>query len=125
MLNTIQPSAGTLSPTGLRPRSSALFLIEQKIRVSILPIVDKLQQSKELSHSVQRDLKLLTNLLTDLTSNLDGKQELPTSLTSTELRIALLIRNLLTTDEIANWRGWRGSSLLLTLVARSSQSFSL
>ena len=28
MLNTIQPSAGTLSPTGLRPRSSALFLID-------------------------------------------------------------------------------------------------
>jgi FixJ family two-component response regulator len=92
----------TLAKNIERTRKDTEATIEEKIRVSILPIIDKLQQGKELSHSVQHDLKLLTNLLTDLTSNLDGKQELPTSLTSTELRIALLIRNRLTTDGIAN-----------------------
>jgi FixJ family two-component response regulator len=91
----------TLAKNIERTRKDTEATIEEKIRVSILPIIDKLQQGKELSHSVQHDLKLLTNLLADLTSNLDGKQELPTSLTSTELRIALLIRNRLTSDEIA------------------------
>ena len=41
------------------------------------------------------------DLMADLTSTLDVKQDLFTVLTPTELRTALLIRNGLTTDEIA------------------------
>ena len=41
------------------------------------------------------------DLVTDLTSTPAVKQEISTTLTPTELRITLLIRNRLTTDEIA------------------------
>jgi len=75
--------------------------IEKKIRVSILPIIENLQQSKGLSQNHQRDLELLMDLMADLTSTLDVKQDLFTVLTPTELRTALLIWNGLTTDEIA------------------------
>lgn len=75
--------------------------IENKIRAAVLPIIERLQQSKELSQTYQRDCKLLMNLVTDLTSTPAVKQEISTTLTPTELRIALLIRNGLTTDEIA------------------------
>ena len=84
-----------------RTRKDTEATIERKIRVSILPIIDKLQQGREPSHPDQRDLKLLMDLVTDLTSNLDVKQALSAVLTSTEHRIALLIRNRLTTNEIA------------------------
>ena len=84
-----------------RTRKDTEATIERKIRVSILPIIDKLQQGREPSHPDQRDLKLLMDLVTDLTSNLDVKQALSTALTSTEHRIALLISNRLTTNEIA------------------------
>jgi FixJ family two-component response regulator len=75
--------------------------IEKEIRVSILPIIENLQQSKGLSQNHQRDLELMMDLMADLTSTLDVKQDLFTVLTPTELRTALLIRNGLTTDEIA------------------------
>ena len=75
--------------------------MENKIRAAVLPIIERLQQSKEVSQTYQRDLKLLKDLVTDLTSNTAVKQEISTTLTPTELRIALLIRNGLTTDEIA------------------------
>ncbi len=84
-----------------RTRKDTEATIERKIRVSILPIIDKLQQGREPSHPDQRDLKLLMDLVTDLTSNLDVKQALSTALTSTEHRIVLLISNRLTTNEIA------------------------
>ncbi len=75
--------------------------IENKIRAAILPIIERLQQNKEVSQTYRRDLKLLMDLVTDLTSSLAVKQEISTTLTLTELRIALLIRNRLTTNEIA------------------------
>ena len=75
--------------------------IEKKIRVSILPIIETLQQDKDLSQNHRRDLGLMMDLMTDLTSTLDAKQDLFTLLTPTELRTALLIRNGLTSDEIA------------------------
>ena len=59
--------------------------IEKKIRVSILPIIENLQQSKCLSQNHQQDLELLMDLMADLTSTLDVKQDLFTVLTPTEL----------------------------------------
>lgn len=84
-----------------RTREDTEVGIENKIRASILPIIDKLQQSKFFSDSDNRDLKLLMDLVSDLTSNPAVKQEFPIALTSTELRVALLIKNGLKTDEIA------------------------
>ena len=92
----------TLTKNIERTRKGTEAAIEQKIRASILPIIDKLQHSRNLSLSDQRDLELLNNLLNDLTSTLDAKHQLHTLLTPTELRIAQLIRNRLTTEEIAN-----------------------
>lgn len=75
--------------------------MENKIKAAILPIIERLKQSKGLSQTYHRDIKLLRKLVIDLSSNTDVKQEISTTLTPTELRIALLIRNGLTTNEIA------------------------
>ena len=77
------------------------MIIENKIRASILPIINKLQENKKFSGSDNRDLKLLMDLVSDLTSRPVVKQKLSTILTSTELRVALLIKNGLKTGEIA------------------------
>ncbi len=91
----------TLARNIERSRNDYEANIEKKIRVSILPIVENLQQRKGLSRNHQRDLKLLMDLMADLTSTLNVKLDLFTVLTPTEHRTALLIRNGLTTDEIA------------------------
>jgi FixJ family two-component response regulator len=75
--------------------------MEKKIKVAILPIIENLQQSKDLSQNHRRDIGLLMDLMADLTSTFDTKQDLFEVLTPTELHIALLIRNGLSTDEIA------------------------
>lgn len=93
----------TLARNIERSRNDYEANIEKEIRVSILPIIENLQQSKGLSKNYQRDLELLVDLMADLTSTLDVKQDLFTVLTPTELRTALLIRNGLTTDEIAKY----------------------
>ncbi|MBU3980752.1 MAG: response regulator [Proteobacteria bacterium] len=91
----------TLARNIERSRNDFEANIEKKIRVSILPIIENLQQGKVLSQNHQHDLELLMDLMADLTSTLDVKQDLFTVLTPTELRTALLIRNGLITDEIA------------------------
>lgn len=91
----------TLARNIERSRNDYEADIEKKIRVSILPIVENLQQRKGLSRNHQRDLELLMDLMADLTSILNVKLDFFTVLTPTEHRTALLIRNGLTTDEIA------------------------
>ncbi len=75
--------------------------IEKKIRLSILPIIEGLGQSKGLTQNDQRELKLLQNLVAGLTSTLNDQQALSTTLTPTEFRIAVLIGEKLKTNEIA------------------------
>jgi len=75
--------------------------VEKKIRVAILPIIENLQQSEDLCENHRRDIGLLMDLMADLTSTFDAKQDLFEVLTPTELHVALLIRNGLSTDEIA------------------------
>ncbi len=75
--------------------------MEKKIKVAILPIIENLQQSKDLCQNHRRDIGLLMDLMADLTSTFDVKQDLFAVLSPTELHIALLIRNGLSTDEIA------------------------
>lgn len=84
-----------------RTRKDTETTIERKIRVSILPIIEGLRQSKGLSQNDQRDLKLLMDLMADLTSTLNDHQALGTPLSPTEFRITLLIGEDLTTNEIA------------------------
>lgn len=91
----------TLARNIERSRNDYEADIEKKIRVSILPIIENLQQRKGLSQNHQRDLELVMDLMADLTSILNVKLDLFTVLTPTEHRTALLIRNGLTTDEIA------------------------
>ncbi len=91
----------TLAKNIERVRSDVKASMEKKIRFSILPIIEGLQQSNDLSQNDLRELKLLRNLMTDLTSRLNVQQALFITLTPTEFRIALLIENGLTTNEIA------------------------
>lgn len=91
----------TLARNIERTRENTETIIENEIRVSILPIINKLQQNKKLSDSHHRDLKLLMDLTSGLTSKQVVKQKLSTLLTPTEFRIALLIKNRLKTGDIA------------------------
>jgi len=91
----------TLAKNIERTRKNTEATIERKISVSILPIIEGFQQSKGLSQNDQRELKLLRDLVADLTSTLNDQQALCTPLTPTEFRIAALIREDLTTNEIA------------------------
>ena len=91
----------TLAGNIERARSHYEASIGKQIRASILPIIEKLQQSKGLSPSHRSDLNLLMDLVVNLTSTLDVKLNVCEILTPTELRISILIGNGLTTDEIA------------------------
>lgn len=91
----------TLARNIERTRKDTEATVERKIRVSILPIIEGLQQSKGLSQNDQRELKLLQDLMADLTSTLNDQQALCTPLSPTEFRIAVLIGEGLTTNKIA------------------------
>ena len=91
----------TLAKNIEQVRSNVEASMEKKIKFSILPIIDRLQQSNNVSRNDLRELKLLRDLIADLTSTLSVQQTLFTTLTPTESRIALLIENGLTTNEIA------------------------
>ena len=81
-------------------RNDAETQIVHKVRVSIVPIIEKLQQDRKLG-DYRLDFKLLMELVDDLTSGLGVSSEMASTLTTTELRIVSLIKNGLTTDEIA------------------------
>ena len=83
-----------------RARNDAETQIVHKVRVSIVPIIEKLQQDRELG-DYRPDLELLMDLVDNLTSDTGAASEITSTLTSTELRIVSLIKNGLTTDEIA------------------------
>ena len=91
----------TLARNIERTRKDTEATIAQKIRVSILPIIEGLQQGNGFSRDDQRELNLLQDLVESLTSTLSVHQGLSTPLTLTELRIAVLIGEDLTTNEIA------------------------
>jgi len=83
-----------------RARNDAETQIVHKVRVSIVPIIEKLQQDRKLG-DYRPDLELLMDLVDNLTSDTGAASEITSTLTPTELRIASLIKNGLTTDEIA------------------------
>jgi len=72
-----------------------------KTRSLIIPIIEGLQSEKNLRRH-EPELAILVSHLEDLTSGLATDIEIATSLSFSELRIASLIKNGLTTQEIAN-----------------------
>ena len=71
-----------------------------RIRSLILPIVKKLEQDANLVR-YHGELAMLISHVEDLTTGINTDSKIFTELTSTELRIASLIKNGLTSEEIA------------------------
>ena len=75
--------------------------VAKAINSKIMPIVENLYKAKD-SENLKVDLDILTAKLQTLTSNLSGGTNLMTTLTSNELRVAMMIKNGLTSQEIAD-----------------------
>jgi DNA-binding CsgD family transcriptional regulator len=84
-----------------RTREESEKRIVLKVRSLIVPIVEKLQGDKTLSR-YQADLSTLMGHIEELTSDLGRDTRIAGNLSSTELRIASMIMNELTSQEIAN-----------------------
>jgi FixJ family two-component response regulator len=84
-----------------RTREESEKRIVLKVRSLIVPIVEKLQGDRTLSR-YQADLNTLMAHIEDLTSGLGRDTRIAGNLSSTELRIASMIMNELTSQEIAN-----------------------
>jgi len=73
--------------------------ILQKTKTLINPIIDKLYNARRLE-KYKKDLDLLTDFIGNLTSDLD-KDKISASLSASEMRIASLIKNGMSSNEIA------------------------
>lgn len=83
-----------------REREETEKRIVLKTRSLIIPIIERLQHDKNLKR-YEAELIMLVKHLEDLTSGLAADTKIATSLSFSELRIASLIKNGLTTEEIA------------------------
>ncbi len=83
-----------------REREEVEKRIALKLRNLIIPIVDKLRKDKTLSR-YEGQLDMLVLQIEDLTSGFAMDSRIAAVLSFTELRIASLIKNGVTTDEIA------------------------
>jgi len=83
-----------------REREETEKRIVLKTRSLIIPIIERLQHDKNLRR-YEAELSMLLRELEDLTSGLAADTKIATSLSFSELRIASLIKNGLTTEEIA------------------------
>jgi PAS domain S-box-containing protein len=72
----------------------------QKIRNYIMPIIEKLREDKNIER-YRADFDLLTSYIRGLTSDLADDIKIALSLSNTELRVASLIRNGMSNQEIA------------------------
>ena len=84
-----------------RTREHSEKRIIRKIRSLIIPIVERLQRDKNLK-GYKAELSLLVGHVENLTSGLASDTRIDDSLSSAELRIASMIMNELTSEEIAN-----------------------
>ncbi len=83
-----------------RTRKETEFQVARQIRASILPVIEKLNQSKQLEE-FRIDLEVLMNFMDDLLTGLSSEPQIAKVLSATELRVAALIKNGLTSEEIA------------------------
>jgi PAS domain S-box-containing protein len=74
--------------------------IVQKIRNYIMPIIEKLREDKNIER-YRADFDILTSYIRDLTSDLADDIKIAFALSNTELRVASLIRNGMSNQEIA------------------------
>ena len=74
--------------------------IIQRIRSYIIPIIEKLRQDKNIER-YRADFDLLTSYIRNLTSDLANDIKIALALSTTELRVASLIRNGMSNQEIA------------------------
>jgi len=72
----------------------------QRTQNFVMPIIEKLRQDKNLER-YKTDFDLLIEYVRDLTSDLANDIKIPLSLSATELRVASLIRNGISSQEIA------------------------
>jgi PAS domain S-box-containing protein len=74
--------------------------VVNRIRSYIIPIIEKLRQDKNIER-YRADFDLLTSYIKDLTSELADDIKIALALSTTELRVASLIRNGMSNHEIA------------------------
>jgi len=84
-----------------RTRKEAEFQISTKIRSSIMPLIEKFKESKHLAE-FSVELGVLMDFMDDLLTGLSMEPQIAHVLSATEFRVAALIKNGLTSDEIAN-----------------------
>jgi len=83
-----------------RTRSETEYHISQQVRSAIFPLMEKFRNSKHFNE-FRIDLEVLMNFMEDLLSGLSSEAQIARVLSPTELRVAALIKNGLSTDEIA------------------------
>jgi len=74
--------------------------VVQKIRSYIMPIIEKLRQDKNIER-YRADFDLLTSYIKGLTSDLADEIKIALALSNTELRVASLVKNGMSNQEIA------------------------
>lgn len=84
-----------------RTRKETEFQISTKIRSSIMPFIEKFSKNKYLAE-FRVELDVLMDVMDDLLTGLSAEPQIAHALSPTEFRVAALIKNGLTTDEIAN-----------------------
>ena len=83
-----------------RTRTECESRIIQRTRRAIMPIIERLQQDRNLER-YRTDFDLLVGYVRDLTSDLASDINIAESLSVTELRIASMIKNGMSGEEIA------------------------
>lgn len=72
-----------------------------KLKSLVIPIIERMQYNKSLARYGNELSMLINQIIEDLTSGFSNDTKILSSLSFTELRIASLIKNGLTSDEIA------------------------
>lgn len=83
-----------------RTRKESEKRVIQRTRNLIIPIIKKLQQGKNMER-YKNDLYLLVDYVENLTSDLAGDVKIAASLSTTEMRLASMIRSGMSSEEIA------------------------
>lgn len=83
-----------------RARVESEKRIIERTRSLIIPIIEKLQNGRNIER-YRTDLKLLAGFIENLTTDLTNDTKIAASLSVTELRIAFMIRNGMSSEEIA------------------------
>ena len=83
-----------------RTRKESEKRVIQRTRNLIIPIIKKLQQGKNMER-YKNDLYLLVDYVENLTSDLTGDVKIVASLSTTEMRLASMIRSGMSSEEIA------------------------